>query len=87
MIVCGASGVVFDIITTCPGSFHDSKVFQRSKTFELLSNAETRPYKGLYMLGDQAYRVISLHFPLFFYDYHIQCHLKILFQNNLGLQQ
>ena len=58
MIVCGASGVVFDIITTCPGSFHDSKVFQRSKTYELMSNPETRPYKGLYILGDQAYKVI-----------------------------
>ena len=62
MILCGASGKVFEVKATCPGSFHDSKIFQRSEIYEKMSDEATRPFKGMYILGDQAYKAGFLSF-------------------------
>ena len=57
MALCGASLKVFAIAADCPGSWHDSRVFEESDLFHLLNSGRYLPFENAVILADSAYKV------------------------------
>ena len=57
MALCGASLKVFALATDCPGSWHDSRVFEESELFHLLNSGRYLPFENAVILADSAYKV------------------------------
>jgi hypothetical protein len=56
MIVCGASGKIFSVCSSRPGSEHDSPIFESSALYTLLHDEGWRPFPGAILLADSAYK-------------------------------
>ena len=57
MALCGASLKVFALAADCPGSWHDSRVFEESALFDLLQTGQYLPFENAVILADSAYKV------------------------------
>ena len=57
MMVVGASYRIYECVATSKGAVHDSKVFENSDLFELLSTHKWRPFENSLIVGDSAYKV------------------------------
>ena len=60
MALCGASLKVFALAADCPGSWHDSRVFEESELFHLLNSGRYLPFENAVILADSAYKVCIL---------------------------
>ena len=56
----GASGLIYALRTTSPGSHHDAHVFQDSRLYYKLAVEGWRPFYGAMMAADSAYRVSTI---------------------------
>ena len=56
-LLTGASGLVYAIRTTSPGSHHDSHVFRDSQLHYQLVERKWEPFDGAKMVADSAYKV------------------------------
>ena len=57
MMVVGASYKIYECNATSKGSVHDSKVFENSNLFELLSTHKRRLFENSLIVGDSDYKV------------------------------
>ena len=72
-MIVGASYKIYECVATSKGSVHDSKVFENSDLFELLSTHNWRLFENSLIVGDSAYKV-----HLFFDDnQQVDCSLMI----------
>ena len=56
MALSGPSGKIHFVSADCPGSYHDSFIFENSKLFKLLHDKRWLPFPGAMILGDSAYK-------------------------------
>lgn len=70
MIAAGASHKIFYVDSSCPGSFHDARVFRKSDLWAVLEDPlyPWVPFEDALILADSAYKVpilfIALNIPL-----------------------
>ena len=57
MIVAGATGRIYSVLSDTPGKFNDASIFRNSALFKLLDEQNWRPFPGSVLLGDSAYMV------------------------------